>query len=186
MKTRESVLEHLQYALTHVDGLYWLCDRLLVGIPRGEVTITIGGRSVIVRPSFAFLQNPLAEAGLIYCRKLLDFLGLKVKHSGADLYERKSPYTDDTIGIEDLKLQRVGLCVLDSTPFGDAEKIRSACVHTIRAANKGVAHFTEDRGERAEAQQLLLCAEVVRWLIEKHVYEKLNLQIPAYRIWTVG
>jgi hypothetical protein len=186
MKTNDAILDHVKYGLAHVDGLCWLCERLIAGVPPGDLTIRVGDQVLLRRPTFGALQNALAESGLIYCRKLLDFLGLKSQRNGGTLIERTESYSDDTVGIEDLHLPRVSLAALDSSPFGSGQSVRAACEHTLRAANKGVAHFTEDRGERADAEQILRCGQVVGWLAEKHVYKALDVATPVYKVWTAG
>jgi len=186
MKTNEGILDHVRYGLAHVDGLCWLCERLIAGVPSGELSIRVGDQVLLRRPTFGALQNALAESGLIYCRKLLDFLGLKGQRNGGALAERTGPYSDDTVGIEDLRLPRVHLTALDNSPLGSGPSIRAACEHTLRAANKGVAHFTEDRGERGDAEQILLAGRVVTWLAEEHVYKPLAIAAPVYKVWTAG
>jgi hypothetical protein len=186
MKTKDAILDHLKYGLTHVDGLCWLCDLLIAGVPDGELSIRLGSEVLVRRPTLGVLQNAVAESGLIYCRKLLDFLGLKGQRNGGLLCQRASAYDDDTVGIEDLGLDRVPLSALARTPFGDEGAVRAACEHTIRAANKGVAHFTEDRGERGDAEQIGLCARVVAWLIEENVYKVLGDHAQAPKPWTAG
>jgi hypothetical protein len=141
---------------------------------------------LVRRPSFVALQNSLAEAGLIYCRKLLDFLGLKIDRNDGSLKPRSASYSDDTVGIEDLGLPRVDIAQLSGTPLGSGDAIRGACEHTLRSANKGVAHFTEDRRDRAKEEPVLLCGQAVAWLVAEHGYKPLDVSLPEYRVWTKG
>ena len=175
---------HVEYGLKHVDGLCWLCTCLIDGVPSGDLTISVGDKMLVRRPSFAVLQNSLAEAGLIYCRKLLDFLGLKIDRNCSSLKARSAPYSDDTVGIEDLGLPRLDIAQLSVAPLGSGDAIQAACEHTIRSANKGVAHFTEDRGDRAEEKPVLLCGQAVAWLVAEYVYKPLDVSLPEYRVWT--
>lgn len=184
MKNRDDILDHLRYGLAHLDGFCWLCDFLISHAPSHDPTsIVVEGHPVISLKSFAPLQNALAEAGFIYCRKLLDFLGLTLPRRRSVLTERPR-HGDDTVGIEDLGLPRVQLEELKNTPFGTRSEIVAACEHTLRCANKGVAHFTENRGESSDASKALLCGKVVCWLVENKVYSVLNLPRPSFRVWT--
>ena len=183
---REAILDHLGYGLAHVDGLRWLCEQLLAGIPIGPARIIVGNREMIARGTFAYIQNPIAESGLIYCRKLLEFLGIKLDRDGQVLYSRTSAPADGDVGIEHLGLQRVPATAIAAVPIAPEPELREACMHTLRSANKGVAHFTVDRGEQSSVPKILLCAKTVTWLVEKHVYKELQMGPPFYRVWTAG
>ena len=176
----------MQISLAHIDGVCWLCDLLLTGVPQGAMCIQVGERVLVQRPSIGIVQNAVAESGLIYCRKMLDFLGLKGRRNTGVLYERSGAYGDDTVGIEDLQLQRVPLAALVITPFGDASEVLAACEHTMRSADKGVAHFTEDRGESSNVGQIQMCARTVTWLTQAYVYKALGIPTTIPTPWTAG
>jgi hypothetical protein len=186
MSKRDDALGHLPFALTHVDGLVWLCDLLAQGgDPSGPVMIVAGGRVLIGWPTFLHLRRGILEAGQINCRKLLDFLGLRVTWDGATLIERSEEPTRDNMGIEDLRLGRIGLGALAGSPFGTEVEVTEACRHTIRHANKGGAHMAEYvEGELARVGPVRTCALAVRWLVEEHVYKALKIDVPPYRVWT--
>ena len=178
MSDQDEILHHVEYGLKHIDGLIWLCDQLVVWERTGErpesVEIAFDGAPA-AKGKVGLLQNPLAETGLIYCRKLLDFLGIKVSgkepHCLVEVND-KGRRPDDR-GVEQLGLPRL---TIDELALPD--EVEEACIRTIRAANKGVAHFTENRGEKLSAEQAIICAGIVVQAIEERVYDALEIERP--------
>jgi hypothetical protein len=182
---QDLILGHLKYGLGHLDALCWLCRVLDENRDFASVALTFDGQVVIQRSSLTFIQNPIAETGLIYCRKLLEFLGVKLVRRSVELCDVAADRTDDDLGIEHLDgLNRISVDALDDAPFGEPAEIRKAVIHTLLAANKGVAHFTHGKAEPADTEPVLICARTVIWLVERHVYDKLGLDVPKFRVWT--
>lgn len=50
----------------------------------------------------------------------------------------------------------------------------------------GGAHFTQDRGERAQTEPVVRCAETVVWMVNPFVYAKLGIDPPRCRVWTAA
>lgn len=187
MKKRDDILTHLEYGLKHVDGLIWLCQLLIAEGRPNRIEVAFDGEPVITKTTLGFLQNPLAESGLIYCRKLLDFLGIKLdRKESKTLREVPNDRSGGDVGIEHLGLSRITIAELLAAGDGPSNKIEAACIHTIRAANKGVAHFTEDKGERAQAEEVVICARIVVELIQVKVYDVLGIARPTVQVWTAG
>lgn len=176
--------EHIPYRLTHLNGLVWASENLLGGYRPQSVIIQFDGRDVVSCSSFYLITNPLFEVGILYCRVLLEFLGIQHVKTGTKLVAIiKRRYPDD-FGIEHFGLSLVTIPQLLSAPFGDPENIKRAIIATLVSADKGVAHFTTGDTSRAYAANSLLCAKVVIWSVEKYVYQALKKSTPRYRRWT--
>jgi hypothetical protein len=183
VKNQDEIFDHLKYAMKHVDGLCWL---LLDPNRSGPLQVLVNEQPVLKRPDLGQVRIAIAEAGLINCRKLLDFLGLRANRQRVLEEISGRRHWPDDVGIEDLVLQRVSLTAYDKAPFTGPVSLRSAAEHTLQAADKGVAHFTLGIGTPARSVPVLMCAQAVLWLTEEHVYRKLGLPVPDYRIWTEG
>jgi hypothetical protein len=154
VKNKDEILDHLQYAMKHLDGLRWL---LSDPSRFGELQVSVNGQPILKRPTLGQVRIALAEAGLINCRKLLSFLGLRPNAKTRDLEEFSgSRSRPDDVGIEDLGPKRLSLADYDAAPFNGPVSLRSAAKHTIQAADKGLAHFTLGIGEAARSIPVLL------------------------------
>jgi hypothetical protein len=180
----QKILESLAYVLQHVDGLHWACD-VLESPPESQVvTLTIGDRCVR-HSGFRPVTNALVEAGIMACRRSINFLGIRVHPTTGRLDVVGSRWPDDA-GIEQLSLAKVTLDEFLLAPPGPREETQRACEQILRAADKGVAHLTVDRGERAFSDDLRVCASATVWAVETFVYNRLGVNVPDYRRWTGG
>lgn len=75
---------------------------------------------------------------------------------------------------------------LATVPTGNPHQILEACRKTLLAANKGVAHFTDQDRGRSQAKDARLCALTILWHIEEHVYGRKGIAVPHYRVWTAA
>lgn len=91
--------------------------------------------------------NPAIEAGIIHCRALLEFLGLRVsKTDPTKLSVRERKQNDDFV-IEDFEgpsgpLPRVTIEQALRPYDGPKEEAELALASVIHCANKGIAHMT--------------------------------------------
>ena len=117
------------------------------------------------------------------CRRLINFLGIRVGTTSGKL-EVLAPRHSDDADIELLGLTKVGIEEFIAAPPGPPERTREACECILRAADKGVAHLTVGRDERAFADDLLVCAQVTQWAIKTFAYDRHGTPVPHYGIWT--
>lgn len=180
----EMLEEHLPYRLTHLDGLCWACEVLLSSERPSDVSITFDGFTKLKQTSVSFLTNSLAETGLLYCRVIFSFLGICLDKKTQQLAQIKKPGSDDNFSIVKLELPILTLDDLRLAPTGSPGEVEESCRLTLLATNKGVAHFTDSKNERAQIEDALRCARTIIWLTEEYVYKRIGLAIPPYKFWT--
>jgi hypothetical protein len=180
----EMLEEHLPYRLTHLDGLCWACEVLISGENPSDVSITFDGVTKLKQTSVLFLTNSLVEAGLLYCRVLFNFLGIRLEGRLQQLTLITNPGSGDDFSIVKLGLPILTLDDLRLAPTGIPGEVEESCRLTLLAINKGVAHFTDSSTPRSQAQDALCCAKTVMWLTEEYVYKRMGLAAPFYKLWT--
>jgi hypothetical protein len=181
-QARKDWLEvHLPYRLQAVDGLRWVCELLLAGDYPTSVEVFFDGRKVITSSSFRFLTNPMLEVGVVFCRVLLEFLGVSLDRSKKHLKQRGSPQPDD-VKMEDFGLLPITVEQVRQAPTGPPDQVEEACAYTIFTAHKAVAHLTPGPVPRSDVVKLHLCSLTVRWLVYEYVYKVLDLPEPRYRL----
>jgi hypothetical protein len=185
---RDEILSHLPYALGHVDAAIWALTLVSWGVRSNELSIHIAGEVIAEHESFAALTDAHVETGLIYCRKLIEFLGIRLDETTAPakLVPVKTPRKKTT----DACITQIGRAsivaveeFLDEGPR-DRAIIEEACAHTIRAAHRGVAHFTNTPYDKARCGKVVDCATTVRAAVERFAYRELGREVPNYRRWT--
>ncbi len=130
--------------------------------------------------------NPVLESGLIHCRALLDFLGLKIEpKNSTKLVPRDSTNRkQDDMGIEHFSISGVPLGLvtpekavsLYQGPESEAEAALSGVIHM---ANKGLAHITSGLNlSNTDFQHLEIASRGVRALVISHFYTPLGLLPP--------
>lgn len=179
----EMLREHIPYRLTHLDGLVWASEKLLARYRPSTISIQFDGQVALTLKSVYQITNPLFEIGILYCRVLLDFVGIQLDKKNTKLVARTRRRPDD-FGIEQLSLPCVTVQELIAAPCVPPGNVEGAVIATLVSADKGVAHFTSGTSGRAYAANSLLCAKAVAWCVEEYVYRKLNGTIPDYKRWT--
>ena len=128
--------------------------------------------------------NPVIEAGLMHCRALLEFLGLREdKNKLAPIEKRRR----GDVGVEQFKDSK-GKPLRMATPEealgryqggkADAERALLAVFH---ATNKGLAHMTLQLSA-PDLPLLLIASKRVRALVISHLYTPLGLEAPKYEL----
>lgn len=179
----EMLREHIPYRLTHLDGLVWASEKLLDSHPPTAISVQFDGQVVVIAKSLYQITNPLFEIGILYCRVLLEFLGIQLDRGKKVLASRTGRRPDD-FGIEQLSLPCVTVPELLGAPSPRPWDTERAVIATLVSADKGIAHFTSDTSSRACAANSLPCARAIAWCVEEYVYRKLNVPIPTYKRWT--
>jgi len=179
----EMLREHIPYRLTHLDGLVWASEKLLASYRPTVISIQFDGQVALVPTSLYQITNPLFEIGILYCRVLLDFLGIQLDRKNKMLAGRTGRRSDD-FGIEQLSLPYVTVPQLLGAPCARSGDVEAATIATLVSADKGIAHFTSGKSGRAYVEDSLLCAKAVAWCVEEYVYRKQNIPISDYKRWT--
>jgi hypothetical protein len=176
--------EHIPYRLSHLDGLIWASQVRLARREPSRVALQFDGQTALSMKSIRQVTNPLMEIGILYCRNLLEFLGIKLDQTNQLVRAPRSGKSRaDDFTIEALGLNPVPVTKLLSV-FSDPSVGEKAVIATLVSANKGIAHFTSGTAARAYVPDSLLCASALIQLIEELVYQQLRKEIPEYRIWT--
>jgi len=144
------------------------------------------------KPCFKGLEtaftNPAIEAGIINCRVMLEFLGLRLKKGvPSELDARPSGKYDDDLHIEDFT--RDGVALEKVTPekvrrlsLTDREKGVKALARLLHISNKEIAHPTlgrkgEDDG--SDIELIIIGGKGIRALTVSYFYTPLGLNPPS-------
>ncbi len=182
----EYISKHIPYRMQAIDWLncvVWYISKWQEAKP---MVISIDGKEIIRGNHYA-LTNPSLEIGLIYCRVLLEFLGLRADKTKNRLenWSRKPP---DTITIEDFKFEgeplnkitREDVLSTYPGPLKDAEK---ALVTVIAHADKAVAHLTTGPSTDPEVlTRYEIASRGVPKIVCQFFYNRLKLPHPDYEI----
>jgi hypothetical protein len=141
--------------------------------------ISFGGRPTIQGSSTAY-TNPVIEAGLMHCRALLEFLGLRLRANKIVCCGKR---VDGDVGIEDFRdtngrqLSRLAPCLAFSHYGGDTSDAEQALVAVFHAANKGLAHITSQLSP-PDVRLLEIASRGVPALVISHLYTPMGLPPP--------
>jgi hypothetical protein len=149
------------------------------------MTILINGKLAVEGNLNAF-TNPTIEAGVIHCRALLEFLGLRADSSGriANIKKRRS----DDIGIENFESARGCLPMVKPDEAlgrynGGRAEAENALLAVFQITNKGIAHVTEDLVDNPEHGRLIeVASRGVPSLLISYLYTPLGLPAPDYKL----
>lgn len=172
----------LPYRMKSVDVLRVALQYVLAWEKPKTLEIYFGGKLAIRGLSTAW-TNPVIEAGIIHCRALLEFLGLKEDHKNRLKLINRPKKRKDDYGIEDFGFPLV--TVEEAVrpykgPSAEAEKALAAIIH---CANKGIGHTT--LGQLVVEEDLKLyeiASRGVPALLVNKLYVPLGKQPPDYEI----
>lgn len=126
--------------------------------------------------------NAAIESGVLHCRALLEFLGLRAT-SSSQLVQRPVGGRKDDVGIEDYHLPLVGVPEVTAKYPGDAVEAESALATLVITANKWLAHNTTAvELKPAQLHLLEIASRGVPTLAVSYFYTKLALPAPDYEI----
>lgn len=188
--TADKQLQFIELQLSHRIKAVAFLLRLLSGTrswtsPKPMVVL-IDGKPVFQGPHYV-LTNPSIEIGLVYCRSLLEFMGIKSTGDKLQLVPAPRPRPDD-ISIEDFDLSgtalaRVSIDQALATYPGPRAEATAGYLTLLAHADKAVAHLTiGPRQDEATLDQLEYGSTGVLRLMEAHFYQALNLPKPDYGI----
>lgn len=160
-----------------------------------EMRQTIEPKKMMVyvndKPCFKGLEtaftNPAIEAGVINCRAMLEFLGLRLKKGDpTGLETRPNSKYDDDLHIEDFEVD--GVALEKATPdkvrrlsITDREKGIKALARLLHIGNKEIAHTTYGRASEDDGSDIDLItigAIGIRALTVSYFYTPLGLNPP--------
>lgn len=153
------------------------------GVP--SLKMYFGNLLVIEGNALAFI-NPAIEAALVYCRALLEFLGLSAKDEKT-LVQRKLAKRDDIV-IEQFsgpmgQLRKITVAEATAPYTGDTVEAEQVLAYVLHTTNKGLAHTTFGFSKSAEASRLLEIAfRGVQTLMVNYFYNPMGIQPPDYEL----
>jgi hypothetical protein len=150
-----------------------------------SMKIYFDDRLQITGNSNAF-TNPVVEAGLVHCRALLEFLGLRVSRTDPTKLVLRGPKTqpDDWL-IEDFSNSDGPLPLVTpqqavSKYQGDAVEAESALATVLHTVNKGLAHITAGLiASATNIRALEIASRGVPALVVSYLYTPLGLPAPV-------
>ena len=133
--------------------------------------------------------NPVIECGIVHCRALLDFLGIKLDRKDSATLKQRSKKSADDVAIEDffrsdgVPLALISVDDVASRYPGPRDEAERSLAMLILQANRGVAHLTPTDFEEPE---LLRLSEIgsrgIPSLLVSYLYIPLGLPAPDYKI----
>ena len=137
--------------------------------------------------------NPVLESGLIHCRALLEFLGLRADSKNSNKLicrgtKKKNYKNDDDVGIEHFSNSNGPLPLVTPQEAitryqGSQYEAEAALAGVLHTANKGVAHITSGLDLSAsDISHLEIASRGVRALVVSHFYTPLGLLPPAHGV----
>jgi hypothetical protein len=130
--------------------------------------------------------NPVLESGLIHCRALLDFLGLKTDPKDSTKLTSRDPKKNkpDDVVIEHFSSSKGPLPLVTPQEAitryqGLQSEAEAALAGVLHTANKGLAHITSGLAFSAtDISHLEIASRGVRALVVTHFYTRLGLLPP--------
>src|SRR6266567_8441866 len=174
-KLNEYLYGHIPYRLQSLRFCYRVCDLHKEPHPDYGDELWIG-ECLNLDEDRPLWFNPVIESGLIYCRVLLEFLGITRDRETNVLKQTKfkersvKRYNDD-VCITDFGLSKITVeQAVSGFSYASADKVTHALCHVIETANKTVAHLTAGPKLPGTFPLLRLACRVVIDLIWQYLY----------------
>ena len=139
---------------------------------------------LVINGSSAAFFNPVVEAGLVHCRALLEFVGLKAHSSNALRFVPRRNKREDDYGIEDFVGPAGPLSLVTPSQAiarypGGANDAEAALAHVLSGTNKMLAHLTHGITLPKDRVRLIeIASRGVRAIVVSHLYTPLGLPEP--------
>jgi len=152
-----------------------------------SLEIRFDGKTCIEGLSTAF-TNAAIESGIMHCRALLEFLGLKADNSDHTKLASRTGKQKDDLVIEDFtgpngQLARITIDEALSPYKGARDEAENALARVIHIANKGIAHSTLGPVDDPEDLRLLeIASRGVPTLVINYFYRRMGLKAPDYQL----
>lgn len=143
-----------------------------------RVALNIGHEARYEFCSLRQLSNPILDTGIMMCRVLTEFLGLKFSPkpvpTGKLVFLTTPKYATD-INLFSLIGRFITMeDVNNSHKTFNADDAEKALFRTLRAANQGIGHLTPTLARDLDLTDLDLACQVVMTLVNDHLYAKLG------------
>src|SRR5215217_3098668 len=154
MFDEQKIHQLLAYRMQSVDTLNWALDFRSNWRKAPSIAVYIDG-ALKIEGNLNAITNPMLEVGLVHCRALLEFLGLRGrKGTLGQIGDKERRKTD--VGVENCSnaigpLKKVEPEVALSRYEGDRSEAKKALLTILHVTNKGLAHNTMDLIENPEA-----------------------------------
>lgn len=175
----------IPYRLAAVSALTGALELIASWSGPKSLMICFDGKRTIEGNSNAY-TNPVIEAGLMHCRALLEFLGLREKNNKLAPINEKRSHPGD-VGVEQFRdsngkpLPRVTPKEAVSRYKGERVDAQKALLAVFYATNKGLAHMTWQLSA-PEVSLLLVASKGVPALVISHLYTPLGREAPQYEL----
>ena len=152
-----------------------------------SLEIRFDGKTCIEGLSTAF-TNAAIESGIMHCRALLEFLGLKVNDSNHTKLSIRNGKRKDDIVIEDFtgpngQLAKITIAEALSPYKGSQDEAENAIARVIHIANKGIAHSTIALVDDPDELKLVeIASRGVPTLVINYFYTRMGLTPPDYQL----
>jgi hypothetical protein len=127
------------------------------------------------------LLHCCVDTAIVMCRSLLNFLGVKLAKPEAlhplGLFDKKEPKEPTDLWIENIDgLTAITLSTAVAACSRESEaRTLEALARTLRMANKGIAHMTEEPARSiGTLEAVKLSCEVVAEMVNRYLYEALG------------
>jgi hypothetical protein len=189
--TQDEILDRIRYRLNAVDSFNLALRHKLAQDSAKSLKIYFDNELVIKGNSNAWV-NPAIEAGLVHCRALLEFIGLKLCHNcaetGTGLLTNITSRRPDDIGIEQL-FDKTGKALSLVAPqevlkryAGSRNEAEGAIAEVFHVTNKGLVHFTDGLTDSPDRLRLLeIASRGIPAIVISHVFTALGLPEPDYK-----
>ena len=141
---------------------------------------------IVVTGNHTALSNPVLEVGVLHCRVLLEFLGLRFSKSGK-LSQRTSKSRRDDVWLCDLSTPKKKLInptpseLLKALPHPRKDKLAALKLAWLNA-NKGMAHLTTGpRFDKRTLGKLSLACELLAEAVGQLLYDELGVARPRWQ-----
>ena len=174
----------LDHRMHSVAALNWALDFRSQWKEVPSIEVYIDGK-LRIDGNLNAITNPTLEVGLVHCRALLEFLGLR--DDNGTLSQIKKRHRGD-VGIEHFKnangpLKKVDPKAALNRYKGERSEAEEALLQILHVTNKGLAHNTQDLIESPEQSRLIeIACHGIPALMISYFYTPLGLYPPASQI----
>lgn len=177
---RDQIIPHRMGAVEILNMALHLHPTRERPTPR-QMKIYFDGKLEIDGLSTGF-TNGAIESGILHCRVLLEFLGLKLKPGSINRLSQRLRKRSDDIGIEDYNLDKVTVTQATSKYNGSPQEAENALATVIFTAHKYLAHNTTMLlPENPDQNRLIeIASRGIPALMILYFYTPLGLPAPDY------
>jgi hypothetical protein len=165
-----------------------LAARLLLDWGQGKTMQIFFDGDLTIEGTSSGLFNPVIEAGLVHCRALLEFVGLKADPANPAKLTCRTTKRADDFGIEEFHNSSGPLPLVTPEAAigrypGGCEDAESALALVLSGTNKLVAHITRGTALPDDRLRLVeIASRGVHAIVVSHLYTPLGLAPPKLHI----